>query len=149
MYTGYYYSPTSLGAAGAASAAASGQAAVATIAASYTSGFIASGNLKSAVLGALTAGADYGIGSAFPDADTIGYNVSAHALAGGVLNELSGGNFGHGFVSAGLGAAIDPHIQEVVGHNPFVDGVAASIVGGRSSRATSGKFANGALSGAF
>lgn len=125
-----------------AAASATGQAAGATIAAGYLSGFISSGNLNGAAMGALSAGVNFEIGGI-----TNPYaNVAAHAGAGGVLEVLQGGKFGHGFVSAGLSAAINPHIK--LG-NAFVNGTAASVVGGTISEVTGGKFANGAISTAF
>ncbi|OZY85574.1 hypothetical protein CBP51_00530 [Cellvibrio mixtus] len=63
---------------------------------------------------------------------------------GGVLAELQGGNFGHGFISAGVGASIGAK------YGTSWQGMAASaVVGGTISEATGGKFANGAASAAF
>jgi hypothetical protein len=111
-------------------------------------GFVQTGNLKGAVLGGLEAGVDFGIGQSLPfsgaDANPAG-NIAAHAISGGVLSVLRGGKFGHGFVAAGLQAAIDPQLPS----NGVVGGIAASIVGGSISQLTGGKFANGAISGAF
>ena len=144
IYTGYYYSAAHLGAAEAAAMAASGQTAMATIMTGYLSGFISSGNLNGAVEGAFSADLNYGIGYIKNPVA----NVGAHALEGGVMSQIQGGRFGHGFVSAGLSATINPKIAEHLGTG-FKGGVAASIAGGTISQITGGKFANGALSSAF
>jgi len=61
---------------------------------------------------------------------------------------LQGGRFGHGFVSAGLSAVINPAIAEHV-HGFVAGGIAASISMGTISAVTGGKFANGAITAAF
>ncbi|HFB66848.1 MAG TPA: RHS repeat-associated core domain-containing protein [Aeromonadales bacterium] len=63
--------------------------------------------------------------------------VSRGAI-GGVVNVTSGGKFGQGFMSAGLGGLYG-------GDDIFV----SAIIGGTISRATGGKFANGAASAGF
>lgn len=109
------------------------------------SGFVSSdGSLNAAVLGAFDATANVaigGIGNAYA-------RVGAHALEGGVMSTLQGGRFGHGFVSAGLSAVINPAIGEHV-HGVIAGGIAASISGGTISAVTGGKFANGAMTSAF
>jgi len=128
--------------AGAAMAEGAGEAAAVSAVSGYTAGFVASGNLKGAVLGALSATVNFEIGGISNPYE----NVAAHAAAGGVLEVLNGGKFGHGFVSAGLSAAINPQIDT---GSRFTDGIAASIVGGTISKATGGKFGNGAITAAF
>lgn len=80
--------------------------------------------------------------------------VAAQALAGGVMAELQGGKFGHGFASAGLskvsGAAIGGWDSGFsAGRLDIGQVVVAAIVGGTSSKLTGGKFANGAVTGAL
>ena len=70
-----------------------GQAALAGAA----SGTLNTGTLKGALIGALSALTFHEIGIATLSQ---GERIFAHALAGGMLDELSGGKFGHGFVSA-------------------------------------------------
>jgi hypothetical protein len=77
--------------------------------------------------------------------------VFAHAIAGGVLAELQGGDFGHGFASAGLARSIDPgavfdgdDLGAVIGRT-----VVAAVVGGTASRITGGSFENGAMTAGF
>lgn len=77
----------------------------------------------------------------------------AHGIAGGVLNELQGGKFGHGFISAGLTKfASSRWISQIEGGNWYhVLGrtAIAAAVGGTVSKITGGKFANGAQTAAY
>gem|GEM_PF-3456929 len=79
--------------------------------------------------------------------------VAAHAAAGGTLNTLQGGKFGHGFLSAGVTEALSPAIGAASsggGAGGVVAGtVASAVVGGTVSELSGGKFGNGAQTGAF
>jgi|GEM_PF-3399069 len=122
------------------------------VAGGATAGYVQAGNLKGAVLGGIEAGLDFGIGQAVPYADTAAQagnpvgNIAAHAALGGVMSVLRGGKFGHGFVSAGLSAQINPNLPNV---GPTLGTIRAAIIGGSISRLTGGKFANGAITSAF
>ncbi len=79
--------------------------------------------------------------------------IFAHAVAGGVFSVLQGGKFGHGFVSAGVTKSFSTYAgfdysnrapEAVIGRT-----IAASIVGGTTSRVSGGKFTNGAITAAF
>jgi RHS repeat-associated protein len=107
------------------------------------SGAVQSGNLKGAVEGAFSAAIFHGIGGSGLSTTE---KVVAHAIVGGVLEEVRGGNFGHGFVRAGLSKAITPHIDF---GNVAIDGVANAILGGTISELTGGKFSNGASTAAM
>ena len=88
--------------------------------------------------------------------------VAAHATAGGVMSVLNSGKFGHGFAAAGLTQAMAGSIDQI---GPEINGVrhsdwystanrikrivAAAVVGGTAAKVTGGKFANGAITGAF
>lgn len=72
----------------------------------------------------------------------------ANGVAGGVLATMQGQRFGSGFASAGLSAMLNPAVDSVTSR-PYGQGFAAAIVGGTVSEATGGKFANGAVTGAF
>nr|WP_243748865.1 T6SS effector amidase Tae4 family protein [Pseudomaricurvus alcaniphilus] len=88
-------------------------------------------------------GADFGAYDAF-------IRPLAHGLVGGIMSELQGGKFGHGFVSAGLTKAIN--VNGIVGIDAdlaAVRVVTAAVIGGTISEATGGKFANGAVTAAF
>ncbi len=78
-------------------------------------------------------------------------HLGAHALTGGVLAELQGGQFGNGFLAAGLSKSVigrfsyrDVSAPAVIGRTTI-----AAVVGGTVSRITGGKFANGALTAAM
>lgn len=93
-------------------------------------------------------------------------NIFANAMVGGVSTELQGGKFGHGFVSAGFASALKPVLNDIGGANSANAAikrgdlatlaaykvhrvVGAAIIGGTASVLSGGKFANGAVTGAF
>jgi hypothetical protein len=69
-----------------------------------------------------------------------------HGLTGGVLAELQGGSFGHGFVSAGTTKFLSANHS--LGDN-LASGVAAALIGGTIDELTGGKFASGAATAAL
>lgn len=73
--------------------------------------------------------------------------VGLHAVTGGIVAELQGGKFGHGFFSAGIVKTVTPTILSLP--NAEIKTVASMIVGGTVSELTGGKFANGAQTAAF
>ena len=86
-------------------------------------------------------------------ANSLGH-VGAHGFAGGVLAELQGGKFGHGFISAGVSKALTPVIEGwdsgyYGGGKDLGQAAAAAVVGGTTSVITGGKFANGAITAAY
>ena len=100
------------------------------------------------------------VGEAFPvigESGVINWNNLApnaigHGLVGGASSELSGGKFGHGFISAFASSAAKPLIVGKFGIEPEARAartVTAVIVGGTASAATGGKFANGAVTSAL
>ncbi|HSX52047.1 MAG TPA: FG-GAP-like repeat-containing protein [Cellvibrio sp.] len=131
--------------------------------------------LRGAFTGAISAAAFYGVGSAFSEANcstcyggigvgrglTTAAQVSkvfAHAMVGGVMSVLQGGKFGNGFASAGVTQAFAGKIDAIggKGSSSYFDAgsraarvVAAAVVGGTASILSGGKFANGAITGAF
>jgi RHS repeat-associated protein len=138
----------------------------------FVSGIIATGNLRASLWGAVSAVVFLGIGTGFSHTTSQVVNgvsttvreatgstiarIAAHAGAGGALAELQGGNFGHGFLSAGVTKALSPAIGQIGmadGHASFTDvlvqTMAAAAVGGSVSRLTGGSFANGAATAAF
>jgi RHS repeat-associated protein len=143
----------------------------ATVATGFVAGVVQSDHLSGGLYGAFSAGLFYGIGQGFDNADwahqggtigstnlnAIGYTakVLAHGVAGGVMQSLEGGKFGNGFLSAGFAEAASPGIDRIDPENPVGQSVsaervvAASIVGGTANVLGGGKFANGAVTGAF
>ncbi|KAF7787651.1 hypothetical protein PRUB_a5334 [Pseudoalteromonas rubra] len=83
----------------------------------------------------------------------IAAQITAHAVVGGVSSVLSGGKFGHGFVSAGItkaaGGAFLPGGAGLSATQIAKGTVVSSIIGGTVSAITGGKFANGARTGAM
>ncbi len=76
--------------------------------------------------------------------------VAIHGAIGGVMAELQGGKFGHGFVSAAFVKAtvgVQLRAYDSGGHGFAV--VVAAITGGTVSELTGGKFANGAQTAAM
>ena len=77
------------------------------------------------------------------------YTLGIGAL-GGITSALQGGKFGHGFISAGIGAASGslkfsgPATSQVVKRT-----LTAVVVGGTATRISGGKFANGAGTAMF
>ena len=120
-----------------------GAAFAVAIAGGFASGYVASGTLRGGVTGAFGAGLTFGIGISGLD----GWRaVAAQAFSGGIMESLQGGNFGHGFASAGLTAALIP-----MAGNKYVAvrAIKGALIGGTISEVTGGKFANGAVSGAI
>ncbi|MDE0155657.1 MAG: polymorphic toxin type 44 domain-containing protein [Gammaproteobacteria bacterium] len=121
----------------------------------FATGGIAGGSLRGALFGGISAAAFYGIGEHFtaltglPEGG-LGH-ILTHGLTGGILAELQGGQFGHGFLAAGLSKAVMGRFSYEDGSAPAVIGRTsiAAIVGGTISRITGGKFANGALTSAM
>lgn len=122
------------------------------------------GVLQGAALGAVSAAAFYGAGSAFAQTNcgscyTTGNTlktgahvgkIAAHAAVGGVMSVLQGSKFGHGFSAAGFAQAFAPTIGALKGAKLMPARVAmASAIGGTASKLSGGKFANGAITGAF
>lgn len=113
---------------------------------------------------AISASITYGIGQVtFVEGSFVGgmtaasfaSKVALHAMAGGVMAKLQGGNFANGFITAGISAAASSYMPGAGGKGvkdpgQFAMGVLASaIVGGTTSKLSGGKFANGAISGAI
>lgn len=144
----------------AAGAATWGEAAAWATAGGFASGMVASGNGKGAVMGGLTSLAFLGVNYAVVGGDLNALKAgglstkqyAARALtsgvAGGVLASIQGQRFGSGFLSAGLGAALNPAVEGITS-DPYGQGFIAAIVGGTVSEASGGKFANGAVTAAF
>lgn len=126
-------------------------------AAGFVGGSIATGSLKGALTGAFTGAIFAGIGSAFNASsgffETGGLgHIGSHAITGGFLSDLQGGNFGHGFWAASFTKAAN--VNGMVGTEQGVGWVTARIavaatIGGTISKITGGKFGNGAVTAGF
>ena len=131
-------------------------------------GYVSTGTLNGALIGAFSAAAFYGVGSYFEHISETGGNSSfgkaiadnlrlsktiAHGMTGGVISKLQGGRFAHGFASAGVTKAFSKTIADInIGSkfgNAALQSTAAAVVGGGVSEATGGKFGNGARTAGF
>ena len=104
------------------------------------SGYISSGSLQGALIGAFTVGM-----SGVPAGDLGGFLVQG--VVGGLASKMSGGKFSHGFISAGISSLAGGQIGKINDTAGRV--VARAVIGGTVSKLTGGKFGNGAFSAAF
>lgn len=138
------------------------------IAAMGTSGGFASGFAGSLLNGgsigdAFKAGAIGGITGAVAawGANTIGnfaeandwfsgtFQHASHGVLQGGIAEGTGGEFRHGFYAGAASSALGGPVGELAGGSRTGNMIAGAIVGGTASALGGGKFANGAVSGAF
>ena len=111
--------------------------------------------LKAAVIAGATAFAFNQVGTAFAGPSNFLANVAGHAAVGCLSAVASGGKCGPGALSGAAGAAAAPLVGGLVQNAP--DGFTRAIegsalegaVGGLASVAGGGKFADGAVTGAF
>ncbi len=121
-------------------------AALCFIGGGFVAGYVTSGTVKGGVYGAFAGLLTFGISGSGIVANYF-ENILAQGTSGGIMESLQGGNFGHGFLVAGLGAAVTPAIGDV--GNSVGRVIASSLVGGTISDLTGGKFADGAASWAI
>jgi hypothetical protein len=128
----------------------------------FAASAVQSGTLKGGLQGAFSAAIFFGIGSYFDQANSasswartgdklnsIGRvsKIVAHGAAGGIMSDLQGGKFAHGFASAGFSEAAGPLTEGI--QSDFLRGAAHALIGGSASSLSGGKFANGAVTGAM
>lgn len=103
-----------------------------------------------AVVGAVSGGIAHGIGTfAQNNAWFEGLpQWASHGVAQGGLAEVQGGKFQHGFAAGFFSSAAAPNITAKV-NGDIAKTIASAFVGGTASSLGGGKFANGAVSGAF
>ena len=140
--------------------------AVACSAFSATASYANTGSFNQAVKSGAIAYASgrifQGIGDQFRDpgglsggfwADSGWGHIGSHALAGGVMTELQGGKFAHGFISAGIVKGFSGPTSKLdgwrVNGKSLQQATVAAVLGGTVSELSGGKFANGAITGAF
>jgi hypothetical protein len=104
---------------------------------------------KGALWGAVSAGVANGIGTAFSGAGTgaAAARALAHGLTRAAISKAQGGRYSEGFWSGFASSALGG----TIGRAKTLGGqmTLAAIVGGTTSKLGGGKFANGAVSGAF
>ena len=76
------------------------------------------------------------------------YRQDALYISQGALTAAQGGKFQHGFFSAALSAGLAPGIMDKI-NTKGGRVLASSVVGGTASAIGGGKFANGAITGAY
>jgi len=86
----------------------------------------------------------HGFGGNFLTKSQITSQIALHAFSGGVIAELNGGKFGHGFASAGFTKGLGNPLIEATGDNLVAGTLVSMVVGGTASALSGGKFANGA-----
>jgi hypothetical protein len=139
------------------------------VAGGFLSAYVSTGSLRAGLWGALSAAVFFGIGQGFKglaggpnsveslgglSAGEFAGQVACHAAAGGALNVLQGGKFGHGFLSAGISKALSPAIESFAGGSETAGqvargAIASAVVGGTVSVISGGKFGNAAAMGMF
>jgi hypothetical protein len=114
---------------------------------------VLAGAARGAVIGGVSAGAFYAVGSAFSGAagsvgspDSLGA-IFAHGVVGGGMSVVEGGNFWTGFAAGAFTKASSAYGPNFVGYGANL--ARAAVVGGTVSAISGGKFANGAIIGAF
>jgi RHS repeat-associated protein len=110
---------------------------------------------KAGVIGGVVGGISAGIAGKIGDfADDNGWFKGAgqnlaHGALQGSLTEATGGQFRHGFYAGFFSSAAAGQIQGAFPNRLAAQTAAAAVVGGTASVVGGGKFANGAVSGAF
>ena len=114
--------------------------------AGFVSGAVSGGDLKSGILGIMSAGVLFRVGFMAPGLA----KIATHGLVGGVRQSLSGGKFGAGFLAGAFTQALSKTIEGIGTAGVDIKrAFAAAIVGGTASVIGGGKFKNGAITGAF
>jgi len=125
-----------------------------------------SGALKGAVFGAISAGVAFGVGEAFSSVGGLEHGANifqngkrgmqmaraiVHGISRGAIAKARGQTFRSGFWSGFASSALSPGttLGGSGGGGFTLRTSIASIVGGTASKLGGGKFANGAVSGAF
>lgn len=134
-----------------------GQFALAALSAAI-GGYLDAGSLKAAIFSAISAGFSFGVGAigsllptAWHGAVQLAVVATLHGLTQGILAVAQGGKFGAGFLSAAASSVFGPKGSGA----GLSDGkrllriLQSAAVGGTASRIGGGKFANGAVTGAF
>jgi hypothetical protein len=75
--------------------------------------------------------------------------IASHAVAGGVISDLAGGKFGHGFFAAGFTKGVGTSINGTFNNGPISGTLSNMVIGGSASVISGGKFANGARTAAY
>jgi RHS repeat-associated protein len=125
---------------------------------SFTGALLAGGScgdaLRAGLYGGLSAGAAYGVGSAFNSPALARYSAFkpiVHGLTQGGIRSAQGGKFAHGFLSGTFASQFSETADsaERAAGTLWAGRAVAAIVGGTAEAIGGGKFGNGAVTGAF
>ena len=110
-------------------------------------GFVATGSFKGAFRGALSGAVFGALGGSFKayGVENTALQMTMHGIAGGVLSDLQGGKFGHGFISSFISKGAGKINTSAELGRVLIQ----AMVGGTVSKLTGGKFANGAVTSAI
>lgn len=97
--------------------------------------------------GAASAAASFGVGE-FAGKDLM-KKLLGHSMSQGALSAAQGGNFKHGFISGLVSAGGGYGLSKAGNLSKFTLVSANAIIGGTASELGGGKFANGAITGAY
>jgi RHS repeat-associated protein len=114
------------------------------------SGYVMTGSLRGALIGAFSGALFYGAGDIIANKgiSNILAKGAIRGITGGITSVLSGGKFGHGFAAAGSTSMAGGQIGQAFKDVGAIV-VASAVVGGTVSKLTGGKFGNGAVTAAF
>ncbi|MDZ4380601.1 MAG: hypothetical protein U0942_04595 [Parvibaculum sp.] len=119
-------------------------------------GITSGGDMRSILIGAVSGAAGGALGTAAKaGAWTLDQRVVSFGLTGGVTSVAQGGTFQSGFLAAGFGQLAGPAVEEfasaATGETAQIaaGSAASAVAGGIGSVLGGGKFANGAVTGAF
>ncbi|MBK9990944.1 MAG: hypothetical protein IPP19_09480 [Verrucomicrobia bacterium] len=118
---------------------------------------------RSGLIGAASAAITYGIGQCFDGIKTGDFQYGkaangaaralSHGMSQGMLTEMQGGQFRHGFYAGFFSSAAGPLVGKITLGNASLTYcgqlATAAVIGGAVSAIGGGKFENGAISGAF
>jgi RHS repeat-associated protein len=133
-----------------------GSAFASTVGAGFIAGGIATGSLNGALMGAATAALFYGAGQLANGMKLSNASLGRaliHAGAGCINGAASGGSCGRGALSAGLTKFASSNIEISGDYSQAarraIETTKYAVIGGTVDELTGGKFANGAVTGAF
>ncbi|PJB57803.1 MAG: hypothetical protein CO098_10705, partial [Bacteroidetes bacterium CG_4_9_14_3_um_filter_41_19] len=102
--------------------------------------------------GAFISAATYGIGSMWANSAKfvhLAIRSIGHAVFNGGMRLIQGGRFEHGFFSGFFSSMGMGGMSNILGNNTLAYGIIGAAIGGTAESLGGGKFANGAVTGAF
>jgi hypothetical protein len=120
----------------------------------FTGGFVGTAvnggslgdSLRAGVIGGLIGGVTAGFTNMIGDVSNLGMRAGLHGSLGAFMSKAQGGRWSSGFWSGAVGTSLAPLAET---GNYYGNVASNAIIGGTVSSVTGGKFANGAVVGAF